>query len=240
MNEANPYSSLEAPAAAFAAASERAAFLKKVYGILFLGVLGFAVTLWAAASVPFVNELAMGLGRAIYGSRWGWLLYMGLFIGGSYAVHSVAERSPINVLAYAGWVVLLALLVAPIVLMVNGMADGAETIRQASLLTALTFGGLTAYVLWSGKDFSWLRGTITMLFWGLLIGGLVGWLTGFSFGLLMSWGCLLLIACYILYDTSRILHHLPTTMAMTGAILLFTNVVLLFKHILVLLASSRD
>jgi hypothetical protein len=37
-----------------------------------------------------------------------------------------------------------------------------------------------------------------------------------------------------------ILHRLPTNMAMTGAILLFTDVVLLFKHILILVASSRD
>jgi FtsH-binding integral membrane protein len=240
MNESNPYNSLEAPAAAFAAASERAAFLKKVYGILFLGMLGFAATLWAAANVPAVNELAMSIGRAIYGSRFGWLLYIGLFMGASFAVHSLAERSPINVVAYAAYVVVMALLIAPIVLMVNGMSDGAEIIRQASLLTALLFGGMTVYVLWSGKDFSWLRGTISMLFWGLLVAGLVGWLTGFSFGLLMSWGVLVLIACYILYDTSRILHQLPTTMAMTAAVLLFTNVVLLFKHILILVASSRD
>ena len=45
---------------------------------------------------------------------------------------------------------------------------------------------------------------------------------------------------FILYDTSQILHRLPTSMAMSGAIMLFTDVVLLFKHILILLWSSRD
>jgi hypothetical protein len=45
MNENNQYARLDAPVAAFAAANERAGFLKKVYGLLFLGVLGFAVTL---------------------------------------------------------------------------------------------------------------------------------------------------------------------------------------------------
>ena len=74
----------------------------------------------------------------------------------------------------------------------------------------------------------------------LCLGGLIGWLTGFSMGLLMSCAILVFFACYILYDTSVILHHLPTTMAMSGAIMLFTDVVLLFKHILLLLASSRD
>lgn len=240
MHDQNPYRSLEVPAAAFAAAGERAAFLKKVYGILFLGMLGFAATLWATAHVPVANDLAVQVGRAIYGSRWGWLLYIGLFLGGQMAVHAVAERRPINAVAFGAWVVLLAFLIAPIVLLIAGRADGAVIINQASLLTALIFGGLTVYVLWTGRDFSWLRGVLVMMFWGILVTGLVGWLIGFSLGLWMSGAILLFFAGYILYDTSVILHHLPTTAAMTGAIMLFTDVALLFKNLLILLARSRD
>lgn len=239
MEDNNPYRSLEAPPAAFAAASERAAFLKKVYGLLLLGMLGFAATLWATANVPLLNGWALDLGHVIYGQRFGWLLYLGLFIGGSMAVHALAETRPLNAIAYALWVVVLAFLIAPIVLII-GKTQGPTIINQASLLTALVFGGLTIYVLWSGKDFSWLRGVLAMLFWGILLGGLIGLLTGFSMGLLISCASLVFFACYILYDTSVILHHLPTTMAMSGAIMLFTDVVLLFKHILLLLASSRD
>jgi FtsH-binding integral membrane protein len=239
MDENNPYRSLEVPAAAFAAASEKAAFLKKVYGILFLGVLGFAATLWAAANVAPVNDLAVGIGRLIYGNRWGWLIYMGIFIGGSMAVHAVAEKRPINAIAFAAWVVVLALLIAPIVLFVNA-ARGPEIVSQASGITALIFGVLTVYVLWTGKDFSWLRGILWMIGGSLLIVCLVGWIGGFSLGLWLSWAIVALMAGYILYDTSLVLHRLPTTMAMSGAVMLFTDVVLLFKHVLILLASSRD
>ena len=239
MEENNPYRSLEAPVAAFAAASERAAFLKKVYGILFLGVLGFAVTLWAAANVPLVNGWAMSMAELIYGNRYGWLIYMGIFIGGSMAVHSVAEVRPLGAFAFAGWVVLMALLIAPIVLWINE-AQGTAIINQASALTAIVFGGLTVFVLYTGKDFSWLRGILFMAFIGVAVTSLLGMLMGFSLRLWFSALIVMLMAGYILYDTSVILHRLPTSMPMTGAILLFTDVVLLFKHILMLLSSNRD
>lgn len=240
MEESNPYSSLEAPVAAFAAASERATFLKKVYGILFLGVIGFAVTLWASANVPLVNGWALSLASLIYGQRFGWLIYAGIFIGGSMAVHAVAETRPLGGIAFAAWVVLLALLISPIVLAISGREGGVAIINQASALTAIVFGGLTVFVLYTGKDFSWLRGILFLGMIGVLVTGLLGAIMGFSLGLAFSAILVMLMAGYILYDTSVILHRLPTNMAMTGAILLFTDVVLLFKHILILVASSRD
>lgn len=238
MEDRNPYAELTAPPAAFAAVTERAAFLKKVYGILFLGILGFAATLWATANVPFANDLAVRLGNAIHGSRWGWAIYLGLFLGGSMVVNMLAEKRPINVLAYAAWVVLLAFLIAPIVLMIND-ARGPEVITEASLITALVFGALTLTVFVTSKDFSFLRGILTFGGIALLVVGIAGAIVGFSTGLWFSVAIVVLMAGYVLYDTSTILHRLPTTMAMTGAILLFTDVVLLFKHILLLL-SRRD
>ncbi|HIE69080.1 MAG TPA: permease, partial [Planctomycetes bacterium] len=101
-------------------------------------------------------------------------------------------------------------------------------------------GGLTVYVLYTGSDFSWMRGALTVLGFALLGAMLLGMLMGFSMGLWYSVGIVVLFAGFILYDTSQILHRLPTSMAMSGAIMLFTDVVLLFKHILILLWSSRD
>ncbi|MEO6596540.1 MAG: Bax inhibitor-1 family protein [Planctomycetota bacterium] len=239
MTHSNPYASLTAPPAAFAAASERATFLKKVYGLLLLGVLGFAATLWAAANVPVANDLAIRVGRMIYGTRFGWAIYMGIFFAGSWAVNAVAEKKPLNAFAYAAWVVTLGFLVAPLVLIIN-QTQGVEVITQASTITALVFGGLTAFVLYTGKDFSFLRGMLGLVGIVLMVVFVVGMLMGFTFGLWVSAVIVALSAGYILYYTSTILHRLPTTMAMSGAILLFTEVVLLFKHILILLARSRD
>ncbi|MCA8975773.1 MAG: US12 family protein [Planctomycetes bacterium] len=235
MSDHNPYAALTAPPAAFAAASERAAFLKKVYGLLFLGMLGFAATLWAAGNVAPVREMMLSLWGLIRGTRYGFLVYIGVFMAGSFAVQALAEKRPINAIAYAGWAFLLGLLVAPLVL-----AAGPELVSQASLITALVFGGLTLFVLWTGKDFSFLRGTLFVVGMGLFVAMLAGWLFGFGMGMWLSVGIVALMAGYILYQTSEILHRFPTTMAMSAAIILFTDVVLLFKHILILLMRSRD
>lgn len=239
MEHQNPYASLEAPPAAFAAVAERAAFLKRVYGILFLGVLGFAATLWATANVPFANDLAMQIGRAIYGQRFGFLIYFGVFMAGSWAVQALATKAPINAIAYAAWVVLLGFLIAPIVLIIS-QVHGPAIVSQASAITAAVFCGLTAIVFVTGKDFSFLRGMLSLAFWSLLAVSLIGYFTGYSFGLWMSSAVVVLFAGYILYNTSEILHRYPTTMAMSAAIVLFTDVVILFKHILLLLSRSRD
>ena len=239
MDDNNPYRSLEVGPVAFAAANERAAFLKRVYSILLLGILGFAATLFGCAVVPAMNELAWSVARLVYGQRFGWLIYMGVFLAGSMAVHSLAERRPINVFAFGGWVVLMGFLVAPIVLIADQL-QGPEIIMQASALTALIFGGLTVYVLWTGADFSWMRGVLSMLGWGLLATCLLGWLIGFSLGLWFSAAIVLMCAGYVAYNTSQILHRMPANMAMSAAILLFTDVVLLFKHVLILLIRLND
>lgn len=238
MTHQNPYASLSAPPAAFAAVQEKATFLKKVYGILLLGVLGFAATLWATANVPFANDLALQFGNAIYGQRHGWAIYLGVFFAGSWLVNRLAEVRTVNAIAFAGWVVLLAFLIAPLVLILSRV-NGPQIVTDAAMLTAVTFTGLTAIVFFTGKDFSFLRGILMFSGFALLAVGLVGAIGGYSIGMWYSAAIVVLMGGYVLYDTDTILKRLPTTMAMTGAILLFTDVVLLFKHILVLL-SRRD
>ena len=235
MENQNPYAEMAAPAAAFAAASERAAFLKRVYGLLFLGILGFAATLWACGNIAPVRNLMVDLWGLIAGTQYGFLVYIGIFFAGSWAVQALAEKKPINAVAYASWAFLLGLLVGPLV-----QVAGAELVSQASLITALVFGGLTVFVLWTGKDFSFLRGALFVASMAVFVALIAGWLFGFSMGIWISVGIVALCAGYILYYTSEILHRYPTTMAMSAAIILFTEVVLLFKHILILLMRSRD
>ncbi len=233
----NPYAFGSQLTAAEASAIERAAFLRKVYSLLLAGILGFAVTLWAAGSVEPVRSWAVGLYNMIHGSPMGWLLYMGIFIGGSMAVHAVAETKPLNFIAFFAWVFLLGLLIAPLVLYAASVAP--ETLSQASLITAFIFTGLTGFVFVTGKDFSFLRGILGLAMIGLIAVALAGWIFGFSLGLWFSFAIVLLFAGYILYDTSQILRRYPTTMAVSAAVVLFTDVVLMFKHILILMMARR-
>ena len=78
----------------------------------------------------------------------------------------------------------------------------------ATILTLCAFGGLTAYVHITGKDFSFLRGFLCVSFF-LLLGG---WLLAFVFHnplFLLGWTGfgVLVFGCWILYDTSQIIHR---------------------------------
>jgi FtsH-binding integral membrane protein len=232
MEAVNPYAVNAATSAAMASADARATFLQKTYALLLAGVFGFAFTLWAAGNVPAVRGLAVGL--------WGtspWLVLI-LALGGGWLVHTMAERSPINLVLYFAYVFLLGLVLAPLVLYAANNASGALT--QASLMTAITFGGLTGYVFASRKDFSFLGGALSIGFFAMLGIAIAGMLFGFTPGLWYSVAGVVLFAGYVLYDTSQILHRYPTTAHVSAAVVLFVDVVMLFQHILMLLLRSRD
>ena len=78
------------------------------------------------------------------------------------------------------------------------------------------------------------------IFFALMALGLGGWIFGFQLGVWYSIAGALLFSGFILYDTSRILHHYPTTAHVAAAVVLFTDVVILFQKILMILLRSRD
>ncbi len=227
----NPHS-LHHVAAASAAADERAAFLQRTYSWLLAGIFSFAATLWAVASIPQAQELAINIYRG------GPLLFIAILFGAGFVVHRVAEKSPINVVAYFAYTVLFGLLLAPPVLYYA--ATGANILTQAALVTTLVFSGLTAFVFLSGRDFSFLRGALAIGLFALIGVSIAGWLFGFNTGLWGSAAGVLLFSGYILYDTSRILRHYPTTAHIPAAIALFVSVILLFQNLLHLLGSLNN
>jgi len=240
MNEVNPYAYDSMTPAALAAADARATFLRRTYSLLLLAILTFAGTLWAAGNVEPVRDLASSIGRAVFGSRFGWLLYIGLFIGGSWLVHAFAERRPINLVLFFGFAFLMGLLMAPLIYLILAQGEaGVTAVNQAALLTALVFSGLTAYVMFSGRSFSFLGGALSIGTFALLGIALAGWLFGFSLGMWFSVAAVVLFVGYILYDTDAILKRYPTSAYVSAACVLFVDVILLFKHLLLLL-SRRD
>lgn len=232
MNEQNPYAPANIAVAA-ASADERATFMQKTYSLLAAGVFVFAATLWAAGNVPAVNSMAVGLWQTSP-----WIVLIGIF-GAGYVVRAVADTKPINLIAYFAYAFLFGLLLAPLVLVA---ADQSPTVlTQASLVTVLVFSGLTGYVFISGKDFSFLRGALTIGLFGMIGVIIAGLIFDFSIGLWFSGFGVLLFSGFILYDTSRILHHLPSNAYVRGAIELFVSLIMLFQHVLILLMSlNRD
>src|SRR5690606_13727152 len=161
MNEANPYAASSLTPAALAAAEERAGFLRRTYSLLLAAIATLVATLWAAGNVQPVHDLAANLWATIVGTRYGWLLYIGLFLAGGWLVHAFAERKPLNLVFFFGYAFLMGLLLAPLILGVLATgSEGVALVNQAALITALTFSGLTAYVFHSGRSFSFLGGVL--------------------------------------------------------------------------------
>jgi modulator of FtsH protease len=68
----------------------------------------------------------------------------------------------------------MGFILGPILNRYLGMAGGAEVVSSAFAMTALVFGGLSAYVLITRKDMSFLGGFITAGFF-VLLGGSGRW-----------------------------------------------------------------
>lgn len=108
-------------------------------------------------------------------------------------------------------------------------------------ITTVVFGGLTVYVLSTGKDFRSLGG---ILFVGLIVAfGLILMNVFIDFPSGMSRvimaGILLLFVGYTLYDTSRVTRdYFHRDDAIGAAMMLFYDFFILFKYILYFLGSN--
>ena len=95
----------------------------------------------------------------------------------------------------------------PILNMYLGMASGGELIASALSMTALVFFGLSAFVLITRKDMSFLSGFITAGFFvllGAMIASFFFQISGLQ--LAISAGFVLFSSVCILYQTSAIIH----------------------------------
>jgi modulator of FtsH protease len=110
---------------------------------------------------------------------------------------------------------------------------------QAAILTVMVFGGLTAYVHITKKDFSYLGGFLFMSLFLLIGMGIVGiFVRSSMLHLIYSAAGVGIFSLFILYDTSRIIHRAKEDEAVFAAWMLFLDIINLFLFILSLL--SRD
>ncbi len=240
MSSANPYASFGTPAA-FAEPSARASFIRKTYTHLFMAIAAFV----CLETLLFSSGIAESLVLQMMSFRWSWLLLMLGFVVVSWVAESWASKSSSPGMAYLGlflFVVAEAIVFVPILYLAQRFeADGARPIiLPAAALTLTVFGALTAVVLITAKDFSFLR---TILYLGSIIAfGLL--ICSFFFPLNLGiWFTVAMIALacgYILYDTSNVLHHYHTEQYCAASLKLFADVALLFWYILRLFMRSRD
>lgn len=234
----------------------RLAFLKKVYGLLTLTVLtamfgAFASLYLGTGSSQVAITTAQGSQVvvpplvAFFGNHWiiGGLLFLGSVFGASFVRH----KPGINVVALFGMGFMSGLMAGPMVFVAqlaatNGTSLTLNPVRDAFLLAVAGFTGLTVYALTSKRDFSFLRGFLSVGIWVVIGAMILGFFVQSSaFGLAVATGGVLLFSGFILYDTSRLLRSPEERMDPVGAVIsLFLNFLNLFLFLLRIFSGNRD
>ncbi|MDC3379148.1 Bax inhibitor-1 family protein [Planctomycetota bacterium] len=219
--------------------ASRLDFLRKVYGLFTVGL--------GTASVGCVVAI---VARDIVFSVSPFVLFIG-YIAAFFGTMAVRKVPMVNIVALLGFTFLAGVMLAPAILgtlAAKGLEVGMANILTAFLGTTIAFGGLTAYVFISRKDFSYIGGFLAVGLFGLIGIMLCTYLLpmfGLSFGIspgmwiaINTFG-LLLMCGFVLYDTSMIMRHYATDEYVMGALALFLDFILIFQYLLALL-NSRD
>ena len=129
----------------------------------------------------------------------------------------------------------------PILNMYMGLPNGGSIISSAFAMTAFVFTGLSAFVLITRKDMSFLSGFITVGFFVLLAAMIAGFIFNISgLQLAISAGFVLFSSAVILFQTSSIINGGERNYIM-ATISLYVSIYNMFISLLSILGfASRD
>jgi modulator of FtsH protease len=215
--------------AARASVSERMGFIRKVYALF------FAATLFAVGGVG-VGLAFPPVMMAIIAHPW--LTFFAL-MGGVMGAQAVRLMPGVNLLALFAFTTFTGVVISPVIAIYTRLNPA--SILQAGLLTVGIFGGLTAYVFASKKDFSFMRGMVTtgliVVFLAAVLNLFIVGSSAFAFGI--SCAALLLFSGFVLYDTSNIIRRYPTNEYVAGALALYLDAFNIFLALLRILNAGR-
>lgn len=240
----NPYQS---PGGAYAipvaeaAADVRAGFLRKTYLHLFAAVLGFV----ALEAIMFSTGIAESYINLVVAWRWAPLAILGAFLAASWLAQSMAASATSLGTQYAGlslYVVAEAVIFLPILYIAQRAFPGQHVVEAAALITLALFGALTAVVMLTKADFSFMGTFLKFAGIAAFATVLISFFMGMSLGIWFSALMIVLMCGYILYDTSNVLHHYHESQYVSASLALFASLATLFFYVLriVMAFSSRD
>ncbi len=212
--------------AASVSVGERLAFIKKVYGLLALSLVTAAIGAHLGSDpdlllIPVASNM---------------MLFFILEIGLIFFAQFVSRKPGLNMVALFSFTTVTGLVVGPLLYRV-----GPSIALEAFALTALTFGGLTMYVIFSKRDFSFMQG---FLFTGLMIvifGALINMFFASPMAhFMISGASVLLFSGFILYDTSNVLRHYGTDEHVSATLALYLDILNLFIALLSILGIARS
>jgi modulator of FtsH protease len=126
------------------------------------------------------------------------------------------------------------------------MPNGSEMVMQALGGTAIIFFSLSAYVLTTKKDFSFMGGFLFVGLMVVIVGAVGAMIASYFFGvdislfsLALSGAIVLLMSGLILFDTSRIINGGETNYIM-ATVGLYLNIYNLFTALLHIIGATSD
>jgi FtsH-binding integral membrane protein len=240
--------------------SDRVAFLRKTYLLLGVSLIAFAA--FTGGMINFMTATSFKFSEWALTGRWTWMMVIILFMVVGWVAQKLAMSESSRNLQYAGLalaVIAEAVLLQPMIwiLMIRfGNANqifaggatavtpvlshqAASILGQAVVITLAIFVGLTLTVFLTKKDFSFMRGALAIASFAVLGVIFASILFGFHLGAIFSGLVILLMAGYILYQTSLVMKAFPPTAYVAAALMLFSTIATLFWYVLRLLMEMN-
>jgi modulator of FtsH protease len=205
---------------------ERNAFLRKVFGLVFIGLLftglGGYLGLVSGASLALMQHPLIAIAA-----------YFGLFFGAQAGRHVAG----LNFLLLGAFTAFTGFYLAPIVAMAGPTAAG-----NALATTSVIFLGLSAYASTTKRDFSFLGAFVFTAILALIVGSL---LNGFVFHSAAAQGAFAVVGAFIfsaaiLFDVWRLSRTLSFDEPIAFALTLYLDFINLFLYVLQIFGRRRD
>ena len=247
--------------------SDRVTFLRKTYAHLGGALVAFA--LFTAILLRGMPDVSWGFSKWALQGRWTWLAVLGMFMVVGWVAERLARSESSRGLQYAGlgiFVLAESILLQPMLWLVmikfgddstravlfssvehggsvgtavmSGLAG--KVILESVIITLVIFLGLTATVFITKKDFSFMRGALAICTFAALGVIIASLMFGFQLGAIFSGIMILLMAGYILYQTSLVMSYFPPTGYVAASLMLFSTVATLFWYVLRLMMELNS
>ncbi len=231
--------------------SDRVTFLRKTYAHLGVALIAFAAI--TGGMLRFMPATSWGFSKWAFSGQWNWLAVLAMFMVVGWVAEKLARSNSSKGLQYVGLLIAVvaeAVLLQPMiwVLMIRfGGSAGREMLAsgvpvmsglagkiliEAVVITLAIFIGLTLTVFITKKDFSFMRGVLgicTFAALGVIIASIA---FGFQLGALFSGLMILLMAGYVLYQTSLVMSYFPPSGYVAASLMLFSTIATLFWYVL--------
>ena len=244
--------------------SDRVTFLRKTYAHLGVALVAFALI--TGGLIKFAPQVSWGFSKWALQGRWTWLAVLALFMVVGYVAERLARAETSRGLQYAGlglavtaeafllqpmiWILMIKFGGSSMDAQIAAIQSGApvatlgglagQILLESIVITLAIFIGLTLVVFLTKKDFSFMRGALVICSFAALGVIIASMLFGFHLGAIFSGLMILLMAGYILYQTSVIMKEFPPTAYVAAALMLFSTIATLFWYVLRLVMSLRS